>query len=270
MDTSPAYPSPPSSSSLPSPCPGGKLVFEGRQPALAVDDGAEVELGGKRWRARCDSGALWLSHITISDNRLSQRMRLVDNTRTELARRRQDLEDLRTEQTQLLDQVDDEQDFDSQAQRLKCITLARHTHQQRIDELECMQASGVGQVDVTLTEARTTVRLPAGVLAASEHVSGGLGGAVWLPKRGERDGGGVERAVEEESKAERVVRKVVSLSMVGGLFVRAWGSEGSGEGEFNRPSGVAVSGGGEVLVCGSDNHRVQVFGLDGSFKRAWG
>ena len=56
-----------------------------------------------------------------------------------------------------------------------------------------------------------------------------------------------------------------------GSFVRQWGSEGSGQGQFatDCPCDVAVSAG-EVFVCGMDNHRIQLFGVDGSFSRQWG
>ena len=54
-----------------------------------------------------------------------------------------------------------------------------------------------------------------------------------------------------------------------GSFGRQWGTRGAGEGQFSRPTAVAVSGG-EVYVCDDGNHHIQVFGLDGSFVRQWG
>ena len=51
---------------------------------------------------------------------------------------------------------------------------------------------------------------------------------------------------------------------------RRWGSEGSGPGQFNRPFGVAVSAGGDVVVCDTLNDRAQVFRSDGTFVRQWG
>ena len=54
-----------------------------------------------------------------------------------------------------------------------------------------------------------------------------------------------------------------------GSFVRQWGGEGSGEGQFDGPYGVVVNGD-EVLVTDLSNDRVQVFGLEGSFMRQWG
>ncbi len=44
-----------------------------------------------------------------------------------------------------------------------------------------------------------------------------------------------------------------------GRFQRKWGSEGSGNGQFDRPRYVAVDGAWNVYVSDSGNHRVQVF-----------
>ena len=52
-------------------------------------------------------------------------------------------------------------------------------------------------------------------------------------------------------------------------FVMAWGGPGDGPGEFNDPTGIAIAGS-EVFVSDARNHRIQVFDLDGAFKRAFG
>ncbi len=49
-----------------------------------------------------------------------------------------------------------------------------------------------------------------------------------------------------------------------------WGSEGSGNGQFISPSGVALDGSGSVYVADSGNNRIQVFTGTGEFVRAWG
>lgn len=49
-----------------------------------------------------------------------------------------------------------------------------------------------------------------------------------------------------------------------------WGSLGSAAGQFNNPTGVAVSWTGEVYVADYHNYRVQVFGPYGDFRRQWG
>ncbi|MBI3937759.1 MAG: 6-bladed beta-propeller, partial [Betaproteobacteria bacterium] len=52
-------------------------------------------------------------------------------------------------------------------------------------------------------------------------------------------------------------------------FVIAWGDKGSAPGKFNDPTGIAVADG-EVFVSDSRNGRIQVFDLDGRFKRQFG
>ena len=51
---------------------------------------------------------------------------------------------------------------------------------------------------------------------------------------------------------------------------RQWGSFGSGPGQFDGPCGVALSSSGDIVVCDSGNHRLQVFRPDGTFVRQWG
>ena len=48
------------------------------------------------------------------------------------------------------------------------------------------------------------------------------------------------------------------------------GKEGSGEGMFNNPMGVAVTAKDEVVVADNQNHRVQVFDSNGTFLRSFG
>jgi DNA-binding beta-propeller fold protein YncE len=44
-----------------------------------------------------------------------------------------------------------------------------------------------------------------------------------------------------------------------GVFGSQWGTEGSGDGEFNWPQGVAVASDGSVYVSDSKNNRIQKF-----------
>lgn len=52
-------------------------------------------------------------------------------------------------------------------------------------------------------------------------------------------------------------------------FVTAWGEKGSAPGQFNDPTGIAVAGE-EVFVSDARNGRIQVFDLDGRYKRQFG
>src|SRR5437667_7282583 len=53
-------------------------------------------------------------------------------------------------------------------------------------------------------------------------------------------------------------------------LVLQWGGSGSGQGQFDFPSGVAVDAVGDVYVCDTGNRRIQKFTTDGAFITAWG
>jgi DNA-binding beta-propeller fold protein YncE len=54
------------------------------------------------------------------------------------------------------------------------------------------------------------------------------------------------------------------------LFIKKWGSQGTGDGQFDSPEGIAVDSSGSVYVADSDNNRVQKFSSDGTFITKWG
>ena len=49
-----------------------------------------------------------------------------------------------------------------------------------------------------------------------------------------------------------------------------FGRKGSQDGELLRPTGVAVTHSGAVIVADRDNHRIQVFSSDGRFLTKFG
>ena len=55
-----------------------------------------------------------------------------------------------------------------------------------------------------------------------------------------------------------------------GRFLYEFGTYGTGDGELNHPTGLAVDKMGHLLVCSLGNHRVQVFTLDGKFVAKFG
>ena len=55
-----------------------------------------------------------------------------------------------------------------------------------------------------------------------------------------------------------------------GKFIRKWGSLGSGNGQFDTPSGVAVDPSGNVFVTDLNNFRIQKFTNTGTFIKEWG
>jgi tripartite motif-containing protein 71 len=52
-------------------------------------------------------------------------------------------------------------------------------------------------------------------------------------------------------------------------FLLAWGSQGSGPGQFNYPLGVAVDSSGNVYVTDGENNRVQKFTSNGTYLTQW-
>lgn len=55
-----------------------------------------------------------------------------------------------------------------------------------------------------------------------------------------------------------------------GQFLFNFGKKGSLEGELLRPTGVAVSREGHIIVADRDNHRIQIFTADGNFLHKFG
>jgi hypothetical protein len=55
----------------------------------------------------------------------------------------------------------------------------------------------------------------------------------------------------------------------GGRHIMSWGEPGTDPGQFSLPHNLAMSGDDAVIVCDRENHRVQVFSLDGAFRTAW-
>ena len=53
------------------------------------------------------------------------------------------------------------------------------------------------------------------------------------------------------------------------VAVAEWGAEGSDNGQFIYPSGIALDGSGNVYIADSGNNRIQVFTGTGEFVRAW-
>jgi sugar lactone lactonase YvrE len=61
----------------------------------------------------------------------------------------------------------------------------------------------------------------------------------------------------------------ISIFDKDGKFLSKWGKAGAGDGELNRPSGLAISNG-TMLVSDTRNHRIQKFTLDGKYLGQFG
>src|SRR5436309_2234521 len=64
-------------------------------------------------------------------------------------------------------------------------------------------------------------------------------------------------------------RRIVYGEAVAGGCVHVWGKGGSGDAQFNFPTGIAILND-MVIVSDSRNHRVQCFHVNGQFIRKWG
>ena len=62
----------------------------------------------------------------------------------------------------------------------------------------------------------------------------------------------------------------VSQFVTDGTFVRAWGSYGSGAGQFAYPFSLDVDAAGNVYVADSSNYRIQKFDRNGAYLAQWG
>ena len=55
-----------------------------------------------------------------------------------------------------------------------------------------------------------------------------------------------------------------------GVFIKKWGTYGTGNGEFNGPAALAIDASGYVYVVDGFNDRIQKFTTDGVFIKKWG
>jgi 4-amino-4-deoxy-L-arabinose transferase-like glycosyltransferase/sugar lactone lactonase YvrE len=67
-----------------------------------------------------------------------------------------------------------------------------------------------------------------------------------------------------------VMPEVGPLPMGVAPFLLQWGKQGSRDGQFEGPRGIAVDAAGNVYVADLGNHRVQKFDAQGEFLLAWG
>ncbi len=71
-----------------------------------------------------------------------------------------------------------------------------------------------------------------------------------------------------DGHGEKTNARIVKFSR-DGKFIKAWGKEGSGPGEFNVPHGLALDSAGRLFVADRANNRIQIFDQDGKFLAEW-
>lgn len=100
---------------------------------------------------------------------------------------------------------------------------------------------------------------PNGIVASDSSVPGGLNGPAAVAVNS--NNGDLYIA---NTANNCIIRKTAS-----GTFT-SWGASGSGNGQFNQPTGIDVDHNGNVYVADTMNHRIQKFNANGGFITAWG
>jgi sugar lactone lactonase YvrE len=73
----------------------------------------------------------------------------------------------------------------------------------------------------------------------------------------------------EHSSGDRGNHRIQKFTS-NGEFITEWGGYGTGDGEFNGPSGIAIDAEGNIYVSDCGNHRIQKFDSSGRFLKKWG
>jgi len=71
-----------------------------------------------------------------------------------------------------------------------------------------------------------------------------------------------------DGHGEKTNARIVKFSS-DGKFIKSWGKEGAGPGEFNTPHGLAFDSAGRLFVADRANNRIQIFDQDGKFIAEW-
>jgi len=71
-----------------------------------------------------------------------------------------------------------------------------------------------------------------------------------------------------DGHGDKTNARIVKFS-ADGKFIKAWGKEGKGPGEFDVPHGLALDSAGRLFVADRANNRLQIFDQDGNFLAEW-
>jgi len=71
-----------------------------------------------------------------------------------------------------------------------------------------------------------------------------------------------------DGHGEKTNARIVKFDK-GGKFIKAWGKEGKGQGEFDEPHGLAMDSQGRLFVADRANSRIQIFDQEGKFLAEW-
>lgn len=88
---------------------------------------------------------------------------------------------------------------------------------------------------------------------------------VWSPLSLTFDKQGTMYVVDAQKNKHRIL-----IFDKNGQLKREFGNEGTGDGEFEFPNGIAIRTNGDIFVADSNNSRIQVFTKTGKFKASFG
>lgn len=88
-------------------------------------------------------------------------------------------------------------------------------------------------------------------------------GQFWIPWDVATDASGNVYVTDFSTTSGRPHR--VQVFSANGSFLRRWGREGIGAGQFDEPRGIAIDGSGTVYVCDTFNRRIQKFATDSTY-----
>ncbi len=71
-----------------------------------------------------------------------------------------------------------------------------------------------------------------------------------------------------DGHGEKTNARIVKFS-ADGKFIKAWGQQGKGPGEFDTPHALALDSAGRLFVGDRGNSRIQIFDQDGKFLAEW-
>ena len=94
----------------------------------------------------------------------------------------------------------------------------------------------------------------------------------WLPDKIEHPSLGepTDAAVAQDGSVYVLTGYGIKKLDKNGHLLLEWGSEGSGDGEFNNAKGITIDNNGNLYVADTYNHRIQKFSSDGTFVTKWG
>jgi DNA-binding beta-propeller fold protein YncE len=140
-------------------------------------------------------------------------------------------------------------------------------HGLRIDREDNVWVTDVGDHRVMKFSKEGELLLELGVQGEPGHEPGHFDRPADLAFGPDGDVYVAEQGEDEEAMGFGNPR-VVHLSS-DGTWLGAWGSPGTGEGQFHFLHSVAVDSQGRVYVSDRENNRVQIFDAEGRFLRAW-